>query len=54
MSSFCDDVDRSPSDAKALVVSSRKVAKGGKVDFRLVDEGGAVAVFRRVDASARR
>ena len=52
MSSFCDDADRSPSDAKALAVSSRKVAKGDRIDFRLVDEGGAVAIFRRVGASA--
>lgn len=52
MSSFSDDADRSPSDAKALAVSSRKVAKGDRIDFRLVDEGGAVAIFRRVGASA--
>ena len=36
---------RSPSDAKALSVSTHSVRKGGRESFALCDEGGAVAVF---------
>ena len=36
---------RTPSDAKALSVSTHSVRKGGRESFALCDEGGAVAVF---------
>ena len=45
--SYEDDPVRTMSDAKALVVASRKVTKNDIVALRLCDEGGAVLVFKR-------
>ena len=45
MSVYADDPARTPSDAKALSVSTRTVRKSGRESFALCDEGGAVAIF---------
>ena len=47
MRSFADDPAATPSDAKAIACTSRTVSAGDSVDFSLVDEGGAVAIFER-------
>ena len=47
MRSFSDDPAATPSDAKAIACTSRTVSAGDSVDFSLVDEGGAVAIFER-------
>ncbi len=45
MTVYADDPARTPSDAKALSVSTRSVRKGGRESFTMCDEGGAVALF---------
>jgi alpha-glucosidase len=49
MTSYSDDPLRSTSDAKAISINARKVTSGETVFFDIVDEGGAVAIFRRVE-----
>ena len=51
MSVYADDPAKTPSDAKALSVSTRTVRKGGRESFALCDEGGAVAIFEPVNPS---
>ncbi len=45
---YADDPSRTPSDAKAIRVETRVVRRGETVAFPLGDEGGAVAVFKRL------
>ena len=47
MQVFADDSELTPADARELASSVRRVRKGEKVSFGLLDEGGAVAIFRR-------
>ncbi len=47
MTVYADDPVRTPSDAKAVSISERNVARGGSERFTLCGEGGAVAVFER-------
>ena len=47
MRSFCDDPSATPKDAKAIDCLTRAVTKDDNAEFRLVDEGGAVAIFER-------
>ena len=49
MTSYSDDPLRSTGDAKAISINARKVTSGETVFFDIVDEGGAVAIFRRVE-----
>ena len=49
MTVYADDPERTPSDAKALSVSTRSVRKSGRESFAMCDEGGAVAVFEHVN-----
>ena len=53
MEVFADDPELTPGDAKELACGVRKVRKGESVSFGLYDEGGAVAVFRRLSRSER-
>ena len=48
MKVYADDPELTPADARELAVGERKVRKGEKVSFGLLDEGGAVAVFTRL------
>lgn len=45
MRTFADDPAATPSDANAVVCSSRRVDGRETAEFRLLDEGGAVAIF---------
>ena len=45
---FADDPELTPDDAKAMALGSRTVKKGDKIGFTLFDEGGAVAIFERI------
>ena len=45
---FADDPELTPDDAKAMALGSRTVKKGDKIGFALFDEGGAVAIFERI------
>ena len=47
MSVFADDPELTPADARELDCGVRKVRKGETVSFGLLDEGGAVAIFKR-------
>ena len=47
MRTFADDPEATPKDAKAIACASRAVSANDSVEFRLVDEGGAVAIFER-------
>ena len=47
MQVFADDAELTPADAKELAHGTREVRKGETVSFGLLDEGGAVAIFRR-------
>jgi hypothetical protein len=49
MTVYADYPARTPSDAKALSVSTRTVRKGGRESFSMCDEGGAVAIFEPVN-----
>ena len=49
MKVFADDPERTPRDAKAIALGSRMVKKGQTVSFELLDEGGAVAIFEKVE-----
>ena len=53
MAIYADDPELTPGDAKALEMGSRTVKAGQTVGFSLLSEGGAVAVFTRVGASAK-
>ena len=48
MTVYADDPAKTPSDAKALSVSTRSVRKSGRESFALCAEGGAVAIFEHV------
>ena len=50
---FVDDPKKTPTDAKAVKIDSRRVAGGDVLSFSLCAEGGAVAVFEREGAVAR-
>lgn len=47
MQVFADDPELTPGDAKAIALDARKVRKGQPMGFDLLDEGGAVAIFRK-------
>jgi alpha-glucosidase len=47
MTTYADDPAKTPADAKAIAIATRKVRKGDVVSFALCPEGGAVAVFAK-------
>ncbi len=47
MTTYADDPAKTPADAKAIAIATRRVRKGDTVSFALCPEGGAVAVFTR-------
>ena len=47
MKVYADDPELTPADATEISIGERAVKKGDLVGFSLVDEGGAVAVFKR-------
>ena len=46
---FADDSELTCVDAKEVALGSRMVRKGEKISFGLLNEGGAVAIFERVE-----
>lgn len=48
METFSDDLALTPKDYKAIRIDSCRVSHGQTISFDMVDEGGAVAIFRKI------
>ena len=48
MDVYSDDPERTPGDYKAMRICTRRVSRGETVSFDMVDEGGAVAIWSKV------